>query len=230
MVQIKTIKTTPAGMVEEFNNQRAHKESALIIVALETMQSIYLYYYADSDTARVHYYEANGVLRMAAENQKPAFALSRAAYWIGRALRLWAPYLVAPNSVFYDEKDLGRYSVHARDTKHGLKYDVVRMVGFKRVTPTPVRWGRHRHLFRFQRYFTTDYRSACAIAEYLNAKQNKRPRWRCFEVVKKYWGEKITLRWVAGSSINDGNFKEKFNVEIYRPEITSFFINNEKYK
>lgn len=229
MEQIKTIKTTPAGMVEEFNNQRAHKESALIIIALETMQSIYLYYYADSDTARVRYYTANGVLKMDYANQQPARALSLAACWIGRALRLWEPYLIAPNSVYYDEKDLGRYSVHARDTKHGLKYDVVRMIGFKRVTPFPVRWCP-RHLFRFQRYFTTDYRGACAIAEYLNAKQNKRPRLSCCEVVKKYWDEKITLCWVNGSSINDENFNEKFNVEIYRPELRMFYIQNELYK
>lgn len=231
MEQIKTIKTTPARMVEEFNNQRAHKESALIIISLETKQSIYLYYYADSDTVRLRYYTEDGVLKMDYENQQPSRAISLALRWVGRALRLWEPYLIAPNKAYYKECDLGRYRVNARITKHCLKYDVVRMVGFKRVTPSSAHLAKsEHHLFRFQRVYTTDYTGACAIAEYLNAKQNNRPRLHCCEVVKKYWGEKIVCRWVAGSCITDKNFNEKFNVEIYNPEITSYFVKNEKYR
>lgn len=229
MEQIKTIKTTPAEMCETLNGQTKKHETAEIVVPLETGQTIRLYYYGNCEKVIGAYYNANDDLEIKTQPQPPEKILHLAAVWVCRALRLWGTYLNAPQLVNYDEKNLGRYEVHARDTKHGLKYDVVRMIGFKRVQPLRARW-LPRHVFRFQRYFTTDYRGACAIAEYLNAKQNKSPSLSCCEVVKKYGGEKITLCWVGGSSINDENFNEKFNAEIYRPEFRHFYIQNELYK
>lgn len=221
MEQIKTIKTTPTEMCETLNGQTKKHETAKIVVPLETGQSIHLYYYGNNDEVVGAYYNAKGCLEIKTQPQASEKILHLAAVWVNRALRLWGIYLNEPQSVNYDSKNLGRYEVHARDTKHGLKYDVVRMIGFKRVQPLR---GCSRRLFRFQRVFTTDYRGACAIAEYLNARQNKHPRLHCCEVVKKYWGETIVLRWVAGSSINDENFKEKLND--FRPEIRRFYVQN----
>lgn len=195
-METKTLQATPATLTSVINSLVT---PAQIDVPLATGALVRVYYRA---YYTVQYYRANGERKGDYDLLTKDDAIKTALHFADRALHLWEPYLLLPNKAYYNPEMIGTFIIKARDTKHGIIYDIVRYIGFKM---TNNRGIHHFNNWRFERVWSChDYRFACMMCARFNAWINGKPLLfrPCFGGVAV---------WLDGSRINNGNVNKELN-------------------
>lgn len=168
-METKTLQATPETLTSVINSLVT---PAQIDVPLATGALVCVHFYAGK-WYRVKYYRANGEEKCDYAQLTKDDAINTALHFIDRALHLWEPFLLLPNKAYYHPEMIGTFIIKARDTKHGIIYDVVRSIGFKMTN------NRGIHIFRnwrFERVHSCyNYRLAYIMRERFNRGINEKP-------------------------------------------------------
>lgn len=195
-METKTLQATPETLTSVINSLVT---PAQIDVPLATGALVRVYYRA---YYTVQYYRANGERKCNYDLLTKYEAIKTALRFVDRALHLWEPYLLLPNKAYYLPEMIGTFILKARDTKHGIIYDVVRSIGFRMTN----RRGIHQFKnWRFERVWSChDYRSACMMCARFNAWIYEKP------IMFRPCRGGVAV-WLDGSRINNENVNEELN-------------------
>ncbi len=195
-METKTLQATPETLASVINSLVT---PAQIDVPLATGALVRVYY---RKYYTVQYYRANGEKKCDFDLLTKAEAINTAWRFVQRALHLWEPYLLLPNKAYYTPEMIGKFIIKARDTKHGIIYDIVRSIGFKMTN------NRGIHIFRnwrFERVHSCyNYRLAYTMRERFN-------RWIYEKPILFRPCRGGVAVWLDGSRINNGNVNKELN-------------------